>query len=56
MLDFIALPWDPRCMDFHHTERVVLTASKWRVRQRITAASVGRWRNARNTSHRYGSC
>jgi tetratricopeptide (TPR) repeat protein len=45
MLDFIGLPWDPRCMDFHQTERVVLTASKWQVRQKITSSSVGRWRN-----------
>jgi tetratricopeptide (TPR) repeat protein len=45
MLDFIGLPWDPKCMDFHQTDRVVITASKWQVRQKITAASVGRWRN-----------
>jgi len=45
MLDFIGLPWDPKCLDFHQTERVVITASKWQVRQRINAASVGRWRN-----------
>ncbi len=45
MLDFIGLPWDPKCLDFQHTERVVLTASKWQVRQQINAGSVGRWRN-----------
>jgi tetratricopeptide (TPR) repeat protein len=45
MLDFIGLPWDPRCLDFHRTERVVITASRAQVRQRISAASVGRWRN-----------
>jgi tetratricopeptide (TPR) repeat protein len=45
MLDFVGLPWDPRCLDFHATERVVITASKWQVRQPITARSVGRWRN-----------
>jgi tetratricopeptide (TPR) repeat protein len=45
MLDFIALPWDPKCLDFHRTDRVVITASKWQVRQPISAASVGRWRN-----------
>ncbi|MGC1729608.1 MAG: tetratricopeptide repeat protein [Steroidobacteraceae bacterium] len=45
MLDFIGLPWDPRCLEFQQTERVVLTASRWQVRQRITTASVGRWRN-----------
>jgi hypothetical protein len=45
MLDFLGPPWDPQCLDFHETERVVITASKWQVRQRIHGASVGRWRN-----------
>ena len=45
MLNFIGLPWDPRCLDFHQTDRVVITASKWQVRQKISPASVGRWRN-----------
>ena len=45
MLEFIGLPWDPTCLEFHRSERVVITASKWQVRQRIHGASVGRWRN-----------
>lgn len=45
MLEFIDLPWDPRCLDFHVTDRVVLTASKWQVRQKIHAGSAGRWRH-----------
>ena len=45
MLDFIGLPWDPKCLEFHRTDRVVITASKWQVRQKIHAASRGRWRN-----------
>jgi tetratricopeptide (TPR) repeat protein len=45
MLDFIALPWDPKCLDFYKTERVVLTASRWQVRQKIHAGSAGRWRH-----------
>jgi hypothetical protein len=45
MIDFIGLPWDPRCLDFHSTERAVITASKWQVRQKIYAKSAGRWRN-----------
>jgi len=45
MLDFIGLPWDPKCLDFHQTDRVVITASRWQVRQRINATSAGRWRN-----------
>ena len=45
MLEFIGLPWDPRCLDPHLAKRAVITASKWQVRQKINAASVGRWRN-----------
>lgn len=45
MLEFIDLPWDPRCMDFHRTERTVITASRWQVRQALNRSSIGRWRN-----------
>jgi tetratricopeptide (TPR) repeat protein len=45
MLEFIGLPWEPCCLDFHRTHRSVVTASKWRVRQKITGSSVERWRN-----------
>jgi tetratricopeptide (TPR) repeat protein len=45
MLEFIGLPWDARCLDFHQTERAIITASRWQVRQKIHSTSVGRWRN-----------
>jgi tetratricopeptide (TPR) repeat protein len=45
MLEFIALPWDPRCLEFHRTERIVITASRAQVRQKINSGSIGRWRN-----------
>jgi len=45
MLEFIGLPWDPICLEFHRTDRTVITASKWQVRQKISKSSVGRWRN-----------
>ncbi|CAN5436089.1 tetratricopeptide repeat-containing sulfotransferase family protein [soil metagenome] len=45
MIDFIGLEWDPRCLDFHQTERSVRTASQWQVRQEIYSSSVERWRN-----------
>jgi tetratricopeptide (TPR) repeat protein len=44
MLAHIGLPWDPRCLEFHRTERPVLTASRWQVRQPLGKGSVGRWR------------
>jgi tetratricopeptide (TPR) repeat protein len=47
MLEFIDLPWDPKCLDFHQTDRTVITLSKWQVRQKIHASSAGRWRNYR---------
>lgn len=45
MLNFVGLPWNPVCLDFHKTERVVLTTSKWQVRQRIHSSSVERWKH-----------
>ena len=45
MIDFIGLPWDPRCLEFHRSPRTVLTASKWQVRQAMHRSAVGRWRN-----------
>lgn len=44
LVEFIDLPWDPGCLDFHKTARTIMTHSKWQVRQPITAASIGRWR------------
>jgi len=45
MLRFIDVPWDPRCIDFHRTDRSVMTASKWQVRQKMNRSSIERWRN-----------
>jgi Flp pilus assembly protein TadD len=47
ILNFIGLEWDQRCLDFHRTERPVVTASYWQVRQKIYGDSVQRWRNYR---------
>jgi tetratricopeptide (TPR) repeat protein len=45
MVEFAGLPWDEACLNFHQTRRSVSTFSKWQVRQKITTASVERWRN-----------
>jgi len=45
MLDSSVCRGTAKCLDFHQTDRVVITASKWQVRQKISAASVGRWRH-----------
>jgi tetratricopeptide (TPR) repeat protein len=44
LVDFLGLEWEPACLDFHLTERPVLTASAWQVRQPLYRRSVGRWR------------
>jgi tetratricopeptide (TPR) repeat protein len=45
ILAFIELEWDERCLDFHATERPIVTASFWQARQQIFKTSVQRWRN-----------
>jgi tetratricopeptide (TPR) repeat protein len=45
ILDFLGLEWDEQCLDYYKTERQVLTASAWQVRQKIYKTSVARWRN-----------
>ncbi|HJS90483.1 MAG TPA: sulfotransferase [Steroidobacteraceae bacterium] len=45
VVEFIGLRWDPRCLEFHKSERAVVTASNWQVRQRIYSSSVRRWKN-----------
>jgi tetratricopeptide (TPR) repeat protein len=45
LLAFCDLPWEERCLAFHRTERPILTASRWQVRQPIYDSSVGKWRH-----------
>jgi len=47
MIEFLGLPWDPACLSFHETERQVMTASLWQVRQPLYASSAGRWQHYR---------
>ncbi len=44
LVDFLGLDWDPACLDFHKTRRVVRTSSSVQVRRPVFADSVGRWR------------
>ena len=44
LIGFLGLEWEPGCLEFHRTARVVTTASAWQVRQSLYASSVGRWR------------
>ena len=45
LIAFLGLDWEPACLEFHKTERSVLTASGWQVRQPLYTHSVGRWRH-----------
>ena len=47
LIDFLGLEWDPACLAFHETERAVMAASRWQVRQPVYSGSVGRWRHYR---------
>jgi hypothetical protein len=44
LLDFLGLPWDDACLEFHRTARIVRTASVNQVRQPVYRTSSGRWR------------
>ncbi|MDF1792596.1 MAG: sulfotransferase [Thalassobaculaceae bacterium] len=44
LLDYCALPWDSRCLDFASTSRIVRTASIEQVRQPIHSQAIGSWR------------
>jgi tetratricopeptide (TPR) repeat protein len=45
ILAFLGLDWNPACLDFHKSERVVRTASYMQVRQPVYKTSAGKWRN-----------
>ncbi len=45
LLQHCKLEFDPACLDFHRTARVVTTSSRAQVRKPIYQSSVGRWKN-----------
>ena len=45
IIQFVHLPWEEGCLDFHKGKSVVQSASKWQVREPLNSRSVGRWRN-----------
>jgi len=44
LIDFIGLEWDPKCVEFHKSDRPVKTASVAQVRKPIYKTSVKRWK------------
>ncbi|MCA1779213.1 MAG: sulfotransferase [Xanthomonadaceae bacterium] len=45
MLDFLELPFESACVEFHRTRRSVRTASSEQVRQPIYRSGIEQWRN-----------
>lgn len=45
LLDFLGLPFEQACLDFHKTERSVRTASSEQVRQPLYKSGVEQWRH-----------
>ena len=44
LIDFLGLPWNDKCVDFHKSDRPVKTASVAQVRKPIYKTSVKRWK------------
>jgi hypothetical protein len=44
LLDYLGLPWDDACLEFHNNKRRVKTASLAQVRKPIYKTSVARWK------------
>jgi len=44
LLEFCGLSWNPACLEFHRSERPVVTHSASQVRQPIFRGSIGAWR------------
>ncbi len=44
LIDFIGLKWDPKCLEFHKSDRPVKTASVAQVRKPIYKTAVKRWK------------
>ncbi len=45
LVEFLGVPWDARCLDFHNSQRAVQTPSRWQVRQPVYRSSVSRWKH-----------
>ncbi|MGI9264887.1 MAG: sulfotransferase [Gammaproteobacteria bacterium] len=48
LVDFLGLDWDPECLQFHESDRLVATASHAQVRRPLYSSSSGRYRNYEN--------
>ena len=44
LIEFLELPWENACLEFHKQDAAVTTASAVQVRQPAHTRSIGRWR------------
>ncbi|MGI9286686.1 MAG: sulfotransferase family protein, partial [Pseudomonadales bacterium] len=44
LIEYLGLPWEDACLNFHQQDRAVSTASAVQVREPVHTRSVGRWR------------
>ena len=44
LIEFLGLPWEDACLEFHKQDAAVTTASAVQVRQPVHTGSIGRWR------------
>jgi Tfp pilus assembly protein PilF len=44
LLEYLDLPWDDACLDYHRNDRAATTGSATQVREPLYASSVGKWR------------
>ncbi len=47
VFEFLGLPWTPRVLEFHESDRAIATASRQQVRQPIYTSSVAKWERYR---------
>ena len=45
LLEFLGLPWEPSCLEFHKSKRVASTISYDQVNKKMYTSSSGRWKN-----------
>jgi hypothetical protein len=45
MLDFLGLPFEPACLEFHKTARIIRTVSSEQVRRPISREGLDQWRH-----------
>lgn len=45
LIDFLGVDWDDSTLNFHQTERPIITAPVWEIRQPIFHHGVERWKN-----------